>query len=186
MNEAFVSLLKKPSKARYLGARKQLLQQVDLSSTTPAITQMVEAVREGEHELALATLRTGMPSLLLSLRAYRIACVAAREISDPDLEIYRLAYDSCLCGLKATGDGSSAKPFRAVYVSDEYELLDSIGIQVEKQSLVQRSFKTYDVVEAKSGRVFWFDVTHLVPAAKAKKPSRTSRDLVGAIPERVR
>ena len=61
----------------------------------------------------------------------------------------------------STGDGSSLeRAYKVTSVSDEYFILNSLGIKAVQQSLVENNDKSYDIIrDSNSDRTVYFDVT---------------------------
>lgn len=69
---------------------------------------------------------------------------------------------ACLRAIVETGEGSQESPFVITFVSDQDDVVRSLGEQVRCTTFLQAKDHSCDVVTAHSGVEFWFDVTPIV------------------------
>ena len=71
--------------------------------------------------------------------------------------------------IAATGSGKKDLPYSIAFVTDQVDLVQSLGEQKRYHQTVTSAKQQLDVVTAHSGREFWFDVTEF-----AKRPRNPS------------
>jgi len=62
-------------------------------------------------------------------------------------------------GILSTGDGTKQHPYVVTRTSDEYDVLQFLGKELESQSLLEEEDRQYDLLRCKDGSEMWFDVT---------------------------
>jgi hypothetical protein len=62
----------------------------------------------------------------------------------------------------ASGDGTRARPWTVLRVSDEYDVLRSLGRRPASQELVGQAGRELDRIECVDGSEAWFDAGGLV------------------------
>ena len=67
-----------------------------------------------------------------------------------------------VAGILATGDGTRARPWTVLRVSDEYDVLRSLGRRPVSQELVGGAGRELDRIECTDGSEAWFDASGLV------------------------
>ena len=123
-------------------------------------------IREGRHADAVAALEASMPGSLLSPAAHAMLAAALRRTGREDAAARhaRLAR-AALDGILATGDGSADRPWSVLRISDEYDVVDSLGTRPVQQGLVADGPRRVDRIECQDGRTLHFDVTRVPGAA---------------------
>ena len=101
-----------------------------------------------------------MPNLLLSPRAHLCAAMIAESEGDEERRRMEgaVAY-ACVQGILSTGDGTKQRPYVVTRTSDEYDVLQFLGKELESQSLLEEEDRHYDQLRCKDGSEMWFDVT---------------------------
>ena len=182
MEREFTRFVEQPTRKNYLAARDAVLR------VSPSLVQTADLVKigrlldEGNFIEARERLDALPPSAALSPRVHFLAAEAAEALSDlENFELERFLFVVCIRALMATGDGSRRAPYSVCHATDEYDLLESLGMEPTTQSLVASGAATYEMVECASGKRMWFDVTGLMPVRKirrhvaARKPRATTR-----------
>ena len=125
-------------------------------------------LREGRHDDAVAALEASMPGSLLSPAAHAMLATALRHTGRARAAARhaRLAR-TALDGIFATGDGTADRPWSVLRISDEYDVVDSLGARPVSQGLLADGARRIDRIECQDGRTLHFDVTR-VPGATVR------------------
>jgi hypothetical protein len=128
--------------------------------------QAAALLREGRHDDAVTALEASMPGSLLSPAAHAMLATALRHTGRPEgaARHARLAR-AALEGILATGDGTAERPWSVLRISDEYDVVDSLGTRPVSQGLLVDGARRVDRVECQDGRTLHFDVTRVPGAA---------------------
>jgi hypothetical protein len=123
-------------------------------------------LREGRHGDAVVALEASMPGSLLSPAAHAMLAAALgrtgrRDAAARHARLARVALD----GILATGDGTADRPWSVLRISDEYDVVDSLGTRPVGQALLADGPRRIDRVECQDGRTLHFDVTRVPGAA---------------------
>lgn len=124
--------------------------------------QVDPLLREGRWADAAAALEASMPGALLSPAAHAMLATALRRTGRPDAAARhaRLAR-AALDGILTTGDGTAERPWSVLRLSDEYDVVDSLGTRPASQGLLGDGPRRIDRIECQDGRTLHFDVTTL-------------------------
>ncbi|TQK72487.1 DUF4919 domain-containing protein [Nocardioides sp. SLBN-35] len=119
----------------------------------------------GAHAEVLVTVEAAMPGAFLSPAAHAALATAYDALGDTSAAehqrgLARLALDS----IAATGDGSAARPWRPLRLSDQYDLLRWRGRRSRRVDLVVRGGRRLDRHRCTDGSVAWFDIGAAAPA----------------------
>lgn len=117
-------------------------------------------LREGRHADGVDALEATMPGSLFSPAAHAMLATALGRTGRPNAaarhaRLARAALDSIL----STGDGSAERPWSVLRISDEYDVVKSLGAQPADQSLRADGERRIDRIACLDGRAFHFDVT---------------------------
>ena len=120
--------------------------------------------REAWQE-AISVLNGVMPGALFSPAAHAHLAVALRhsgrpQEADREESLSRAALRSIL----STGDGTARRPWSVLRVSDQYDLLRSLGRRSVRQDLVTEGGRRLDRQVCDDGSEVYFDTTGLLPA----------------------
>lgn len=180
MHDAFAALLRQPTARRYKQLRSQLLVEGLPSDFSLRLAQVERLAEQGEIVEARSRTTELSAAGLLSLRWHRLGGELAIEQGDRGrAELHRFTYDALIEAIAATGDGTRRRPVLITYPSDAAEFLNSRGLEVLSQSLVEENARRYDVLLCRGEREFWFDVTDLLPQT-AVVGTRNRRPKTGA------
>lgn len=119
-------------------------------------------LRAGRAPEAVVALEASMPGSLFSPAAHALLATAFTRTGRPDLAarqagLARAALDSIL----TTGDGTAHRPWSVLRISDEYDVVDSLGTRPVSQGLLQVGRLALDRIECQDGRTLHFDVTRV-------------------------
>jgi len=164
MFQEFARFLTLPSRATYLAARSAWLQ-LNVEPLTPADLQAVsELLAAGEVTAVIEQVHGWKSRAALSPRVHYFAAEAHESLGEAEqAEMERWVFSACLQGILATGDGTRRKAYIVSQLSDEYDVLKLLGLRSEKQHLVQRASRSYDVLTCTDGSQLWFNVSDLIP-----------------------
>lgn len=123
-------------------------------------------LRDGRYDDAVIALEASMPGSLLSPAAHAMLATALKRSGRPDgagrhAWLARAALD----GILATGDGTAERPWSVLRISDEYDVVDSLGTRPVGQGLLADGSRRIDRIECQDGRTLHFDVTRVPGAA---------------------
>jgi hypothetical protein len=162
--------LEAPGARTYRKVREALLDEVsELVATgqggscqlSPAnLIELTELASAGEFDSILARVEEMQPVWALSPRVHYLAAIAAEETGEADVaQVERFTFQACLEGILATGDGTADAPYLVTYVSDEYDVLATLGIEPRSQRLTERRGLLCDVLKGVDGEEVWFELT---------------------------
>ena len=180
MHEILETFLELPTADNYRAARRQILADPEYRGDAQQLTEVAALCQRRCFATAREVALDMMPDWALSPRVHAFGEWIADALGDPnDAELEGFLRQSCLDGLLATGDGSRERPYQIMHVSDEYDILDTIGHEARSQRFVEQNASRFDVLTVASGRDFWFDVTGLpfVPRAAAAQWCRVPHSL---------
>ncbi len=126
-----------------------------------------ELFQEERFEEVVETLLALMPNWFLNPGIHKLLSLAYHKLGHQ--ESARLEYTLALAfqeGILSTGDGSEERPYRVLHTADEYDVLEHLGKQSHRQSLVDKGSRHYDRQDCPDGPV-WFDIT--IPYSYLKK-----------------
>jgi hypothetical protein len=113
-----------------------------------------------QYPEALQYLRSVLPGWLLNPGIHRTFAYTYHKLSRPDEESLESSLANLLLrGIQSTGNGTEQRPYLVLYVEDEYEILESIGMKPHLQQLVVKESCSFDVQSCETGEAIWFDVT---------------------------
>ena len=184
VQKLFDLFLEKPTGENYLKVLDALCRHPAYDPYSADLDEVAQLLEKRRYEEAKATLDKAMPNLLLSPRAHNYYRVIAEAMGDgQEAQRRDQIAQKCLQGIQATGRGLveaasgepkpdqlPTRPFQVARVSDQYDLVRSLGKRprVHSQSLRRIEDRWYDVLRCsdETGRVFhvWFDVTRPLAA----------------------
>lgn len=128
--------------------------------------QAAALLRDGRPDDAVAALEASMPGSLLSPAVHAMLATALRRTGRAGAAARhaRLAR-AALDGILATGEGTAERPWSVLRISDEYDVVDSLGTRPVSQGLLVDGPRRIDRLECQDGRTLHFDVTRVPGAA---------------------
>lgn len=114
----------------------------------------------GDYDAVIRALFDLMPGAFFSPRVHTLLGTAYAATGQTDKarrerRLARAATDSIF----STGDGSAEQPWSVVRISDEYDVLRSLGRESISQSLVYSNGRPFDKQACDDGSIVWFDLT---------------------------
>jgi len=174
MHRQLAAFVEQPSKATFLAARDAVLSQSPLPLAAAQIAELDRLLDQEEIETLRDRLEALPPSKVLSPRIHFLAAEVADALGNSnDMELERCLFVITLQGLLATGDGTKSNPYVVCHTSDEHDILEALGRQSSRQSVVENAGRICDVLRCTDGREVWFDVTEGL--ARPKVTSRKRR-----------
>ncbi|MBT9457366.1 MAG: hypothetical protein IV097_12170 [Burkholderiaceae bacterium] len=159
MADAFSDFLATPSGETFLRLREDVLASPAYDFQSDELESLSELVEAGQFDAAADQFSALMPAWLLSPRAHLLAGRAAAQSGDADrAQLERDFAQACLRGLRQSGDGSAARPYRVSHVADEYDLLESLGRSFASQRQVSASEGVFDLITCTDGSELWFEI----------------------------
>jgi len=129
----------------------------------------------GDYELLLEVIQSLDEVFALSTRCNFLGAVAATELGKTAIvEHYKKRLQSCLRGVLATGNGSQRRPYQVTFLSDERDVLQSLGKTAVSQQRLETSSRVYDMLECSDDTVVYFDISHLSPCRLPRRRAKTA------------
>lgn len=169
MNEQFRSFLQSPNRETYLALRNKIISSESYQPYSDEFEIASELYGEQKLQQARDTLQKSMANLLLSARAHQLLGFLHSKTSDVQAAQAELMIaNACVEGILATGNGSVDSPYIVVRTSDEHDVIDHLGKELESQSLSHINNKHLDLIRCKDGTEYWFDITDAFEQLKKK------------------
>jgi hypothetical protein len=160
MREKFVEFLQSPSGETYLAIREAIVQLPVYNPYSDEAAEIKGLMDKGELEGARAKIAASMPNLLLSPGTHMLMSYIAIESKDDELAEMERFIASALCeGILDTGGGTKESPYVVLRTSDEHDVLQYLGQQLKKQSLIHDEEQHLDLTKCTDGSEMWFDVS---------------------------
>ncbi|TWT38614.1 hypothetical protein [Blastopirellula retiformator] len=162
MQELFLSLLKEPSRERYLELRKEIMQRENFAPYSDDLRRAEELLGEEKFDEAAEVIFHSMPNLLLSPSAHMlVGFVFEQQGRAEDAELERNIALLCCEAITLTGAGTEAEPYQVMRTSDEYDVLRFLGKEFTGQGLVEKNGRHYDALKCEDGEELWFEITDM-------------------------
>jgi hypothetical protein len=172
LDAAFPAFLKDPNEANFLKVHKLIVAHPDYAPYSSELDDVLDLLGEDKFKEVQEKLAPAKYNLLLSPRGHRFLALAAKGLGDEEAAKRETEIaDKCIAGIRATGDGSEARPMIVTRVSDEYDVVRSLGKRVSGQGLRIKDGRYFDALQCADKSDLWFDIT--VPfgsMAKTFKP----------------
>lgn len=157
------ALRRRPTAENYLAIRSVLMNGEHYDPYSTDIGELEQLCEEKQFARVLKMVSRN-ENLWLSPWAHLQASKAARMLRQQaraKREATLMA--ACLAGIQATGDGSRERPFVVTRVSDEYDLINSLGKKMSEQRLVSGDGgKYFDALDCADGTTVWFDISDIL------------------------
>lgn len=170
MEREFTRLVEQPTRKNYLAARAAVLRVSPQLVQTAELVEIGRLLDEGETAAAIDLLQALAPAAALSPRVHFLSAEAAAALGDKeDCALERFLFVVCIRALLATGDGSEKAPYQVCNATDAADLLESLGVEPLRQSLVSQGARAFDVFDCAPDRQLWFDVTGVMPPRQMRR-----------------
>lgn len=141
-NEAIANALEKwaanPTAAGFQALRRSVLESgryQPYPNPSPFLIA-TQAIEKHDYQSALDAIQSQGANLALSPQAYELQAQAYSGLGDLSAEIRAIKLaEACLQGILKSGDGSTKRPYQVLHISDEYEVLASLGVTMTQQEL---------------------------------------------------
>ncbi|NOQ75512.1 MAG: hypothetical protein GQ574_26115 [Crocinitomix sp.] len=166
MTDDFFDFIKAPSKEHFLKSQRHVIEHKNYDPYTGELDDLMAFMdaKDFQKVIDFKSINT-----LLSPSAHLMKHHAAKQIND-DLNAKSewFLFNKILDNLLMTGDGSKEQPYLVTQISDERDIIQSMEDEVLRQSLVKADGKSYDLLNTKSGKAIYFDITQCMEALAAK------------------
>jgi len=160
MREEFVQFVESPGRETYLAFREKIIASDAYQPYSDELNTAGELYEQGKVKEAQEALQEAMPNLMLSARAHQLLGFLNHKLGDEQAaEAEMMMASACIAGILETGDGSENNPYLVVRTSDEYDVIECMEKDVERQSLIEKDDKRFDVLRCTDGSEYWFDIT---------------------------
>jgi hypothetical protein len=172
MPDAFANFLDNPSGDTFLELRELVLEQPEYDFHSRSLADLQDLAATGQLAAVPDELSEAMPNWLLSPRIHLLVGQAAEQRGDAETAQRELFLaQACLKGLVESGDGSRARPYRITHVADEYDLLESLGKELDRQRSVDDDpAGPLDLIVCTDGSELYFDIGPGLAKAAAAHP----------------
>lgn len=178
MQDDLQTFFEHPSSRNYRRARHAILRDGDGRADEADLHELARLCEQGFFVAACEHAAAMMPAWALSPRVHFLAALAAEQRDDSeDVELERFMLAGCLEGLLDTGDGTSRHPYLVSHLADEKDILASLDLHAQVQTLVELGSRRCDVVQCRDGSEIWFDVSAIIKPTRSGK-SRPKRSPV--------
>jgi len=152
---------------------RSLYTELDSYGPTPPDTkEMFAALRAGDYKKALRQVDAVLAEYYLDAHAHYVGMIAADKLGDAARSAHhRYVEKGILDSILRSGDGKSPETaYKVIFVSEEYALLRSLGLESQQQNLIDHddghSFDLLTVSNPKSKAVFrvWFGIDPITAA----------------------
>lgn len=178
LDAAFPKFLKDPSEASFLKVHKLVVAHPDYAPYSSELDDGLDLLKEKKFKELRESLTAAKYNLLLSPRAHQFLALAAEGLDDGDTaKRENDIAEKCIAGIRATGDGTEAKPMIVTRVSDEYDVARSMNKRVSGQGLRIKDGRYFDALQCADKSQVWFDITTpfglMAKSFKPRPPKKT-------------
>ena len=172
LDAAFPAFLKDPSEGNFLKVHKLVVAHPGYAPYSSELDDGIDLLKDKKFKELRESLTAAKYNLLLSPRAHQFLAMAARALDDVESAKRETeTADKCIAGIRATGDGTEKKPMIVTRVSDEYDVVRSLGKRASGQGLRIKDGRYFDALQCADKSELWFDIT----ARSARWPRPSSR-----------
>lgn len=152
-----------------MAARRAVLRLTTLPMAAQDIAEAERLLAEERYQDVLDRIDSLPASKVLSPRIHFLSAEAAEALGDEAaVELERSLFVLALKGLLATGDGSRGNPYVVCHATDEYDIVDALGCEAARQTLVEVEGRMLDAIVCSDGRELWFDLSDALPLPRAR------------------
>lgn len=175
IDERFQRFIEEPTRHSYLRVREKLMEQPQFDPYSDDLRFLELHFKNGEFEHVLREAAPLRSIWRLSPRFHYFLGISALETGNLELaEDEKTLSRACLYGLTDTGEGTAEEPFLVTYLSDEYDVIQCLGVEVRQQQVVDVDGRQLDVLRDLDGKEHWFDVTEVMDVARRKSTVMTA------------
>jgi hypothetical protein len=149
-----------PTPETYQEVREQIAASPNYAPYASAAEQAQPLLAQAKYAEAVTAVEALMPGAFLSPGAHVLLAHAHENLgNEPEHQAEMALAAATITGLLQTGDGTFERPYQALYLSDEYDVLYYLGKKSKLQSLVRRENRNLDQHTCDDGQTLWFDVS---------------------------
>jgi hypothetical protein len=138
---------------------------------SPDTKEMFAALREGDYKKALKQVDEILAENYLDTHAHFAGMIAADKLGDAARSAHhRYVEKGILDSILRSGDGKSPDTaYKVIFISEEYALVRSLGLETQQQDLIELQGHTFDVLtvsdpESKAVSKIWFGIDPITAA----------------------
>ena len=174
VKELFIQYLESPSPEAFERLRRATAASPQYNPYSDGSSRANALVGEGKFEEALDFIGSLMPGWIMNPSVHMLASFAHHKLGrEKEAEFEAMFCAALIDGILATGDGSKAKPYKVMYVRDEYDVLEHLGKKWTGQALVGGSVPM-DEMTCEDGTVLFLDISAPM-AALGRRVNRAGR-----------
>jgi hypothetical protein len=160
VREELIQFIQSPDRDAYLAFRAKLVASDVYEPYSDEIETAYELCDQQKLVDARNTIQNAMGNLILSPSAHNLLGFLHHKLGDEQAaQMEMMIGQACIEGILASGDGSTNNPYIVARTSDEYDVFEYLGKQLEQQSLVHKDDKHLDLIQCTDGSDYWFDIT---------------------------
>lgn len=147
--DELLARVKKSDAAVDFGQLRTLFTKLDsYGPLSPDTKEMFAALRQGDYKTALKRVDEILAENYLDAHAHYVGMIAAEKLGDaPRGAHHRYVEKGILDSILSSGDGKTPETaFKVIFVSEEYALLRSLGLQSQQQDLVDIDGHSFDLL----------------------------------------
>jgi hypothetical protein len=164
VTDAFSAWLAEPTAERFTTLRTAVAKQPDYAPYSDRRGHITELLQAGQYPQAYDELQSSLLSWFLNPSMHLLAASVYEKGGKGELaEAERQAAAAIMDGILSTGDGTRERPYRVLYVADEYDVLSVSAKKPAIQSLSSGPTGPCDRIDCEDGSTLWFDIA--VPLA---------------------
>jgi hypothetical protein len=159
VKELFVQYLQSPSPETFERLRRAAAASPQYNPYSDGLSRAGALVGEEKFQEALDLIESVMPCWIMNPGMHMLASFAHHKLGhEKEAECEAMFCRALIDGILATGDGSRARPYKVMYVRDEYDVLEHLGKKRNVQALVGDGVPM-DEMTCEDGTVLWFDIS---------------------------
>ncbi len=164
MPDAFKDRLKHyladPSSENFRAVQETLAQSPEYAPYSGEPRDVYPLLEQGQFKTAQAQIMALMPNWFLNPGVHKLLSFISHQLGDEQSARFEFQLAMFLLeGILSTGDGSQARPYRVLHTADEYDILEHLDKQAERQSLAEKAGRYFDRQDCIDGTQLWFDIT---------------------------
>ncbi|WP_111684154.1 DUF4919 domain-containing protein [Winogradskyella tangerina] len=157
MTDDFFKFILETNKENFTNSQKEIFSDKDYNPYSNDLEVLEEFLSTQQFDKAVAFNNI---NLLLSPRAHFYKNYALEKLGkEKDAQSELVFAHKIMEGICTTGDGTEENPYLVTRISDERDILSYLSEEKESQMLVQKDGKYFDLLNCKSGKAIYFDIT---------------------------
>lgn len=157
MKDSFFNFLMNTTNENFTASQNQVFNHSDYNPYSEDLNLIEDLLDKNDLEQAIAYNNI---NVILSPRAHLYKNYALEKLNKTkEAQAELILAQKIMEGISLTGDGSKEKPYRVTRISDEKDMLRYFQEEFMSQRLMNDNDTTFDVIQCKSGRELYFDIT---------------------------